>query len=455
MKVASRSGVTKFIPLTLVAAMGLATTVAYAGGFQLFEANVAGLGDAGASFSTWTEDASANFFNPAGITAIRHQEFSTAATAILVEGRYTGTSTWTTSNPIIAPLGPYTEQGTSTINDVAVVPALHYVAPITDRFSAGISVTSPFGLETKYNATAVNRYANTDSRLITVDIGPTFAFKFNDHFSAGAGFDAEYANVHFDAMAGLPTNLVNPYPMSLDTRALNKGDDWAWGWHGGLMISFTENTRFGIAYHSSIKHCLKGTSRFTGPLASGSNAGTDIVSGNVRATVKLPAWTSFGLYHRFNQQWAVMGNAIYTQWDSIKNIVLTNVAGLNAQSMAATNLTVSSAANFCNTWRLGFGANYSPNEVWTLRAGVGFDQTPTNNTDRDLRIPDPDRVLLSLGAHLQASEKVGMDFGFMHLLSDGAKINKRSVSGTQTVQLRGNFKGNVNLVGAQLNVKLT
>ena len=102
-----------------------------------------------------------------------------------------------------------------------------------------------------------------------------------------------------------------------------------------------------------------------------------LFSTNTKARLKLPAYTMFGIFHQVNPQWAVMANAVYTQWDVIKNITLTNLAGLNAQGMPATNLTATSATNYRNTWRLTGGVHYSPNDMWTFRAGFGWDQTPT------------------------------------------------------------------------------
>ena len=44
--------------------------------------------------------------------------------------------------------------------------------------------------------------------------------------------------------------------------------------------------------------------------------------------------------------------------------------------------------NWRNTWRIGAGANYKLNEAWMMKGGIAYDQTPTNNTDRGVRLPD-------------------------------------------------------------------
>ena len=64
------------------------------------------------------------------------------------------------------------------------------------------------------------------------------------------------------------------------------------------------------------------------------------------------------------------------------------------------------AWNYKDTWRLSVGANYHYNDQWMFRGGIAWDQTPTNDTDRSVRLPDSDRVWLSVGAQYKMGQEL-------------------------------------------------
>ncbi|MEO7114721.1 MAG: outer membrane protein transport protein, partial [Caldimonas sp.] len=62
------------------------------------------------------------------------------------------------------------------------------------------------------------------------------------------------------------------------------------------------------------------------------------------------------------------------------------------------------------------------NDQWTLRAGVGYDETPTNIISRDPRIPDGTRRLLGMGVGYQASDRMTVDLGYQHQFVKDARV---------------------------------
>ncbi len=62
------------------------------------------------------------------------------------------------------------------------------------------------------------------------------------------------------------------------------------------------------------------------------------------------------------------------------------------------------------------GFNYKYNEQWLLRAGTGYDQTPTKPPYRNTRLPDTDRVAFSGGFHTKLNQALSIDFGYTYLL---------------------------------------
>ncbi len=54
--------------------------------------------------------------------------------------------------------------------------------------------------------------------------------------------------------------------------------------------------------------------------------------------------------------------------------------------------------DFDDSWRYSIGANYKLNDRWVLKGGVAYDETPVKGaTTRSVRLPDNDRIWVSLG----------------------------------------------------------
>src|SRR5207302_6277579 len=64
------------------------------------------------------------------------------------------------------------------------------------KLGAGLTVQSPYGLETHWDANSPMRYVATNSVLHMVDVSPAIAYQVHPKVSVGAGID--YVNL-FDA----------------------------------------------------------------------------------------------------------------------------------------------------------------------------------------------------------------------------------------------------------------
>ena len=86
-----------------------------------------------------------------------------------------------------------------------------------------------------------------------------------------------------------------------------------------------------------------------------------------------------------------------------------------------------------------------------MRGGFGYDQTPTNDIDRDVRLPDADRWALSIGAHYVVNPEIDVDLGYTYLFaSSDTTISKTQAIGTSTVYTYATSKPYANLVGLQV-----
>lgn len=433
------------IGLSLAGLLAGMASPSYGSGFQIFEGNITAISNFGASGAAGPLDASMSAFNPAGLVHVQNQQFVGSAIGIFFDAQFKGSSTWAV---VGGALDPYTETGIAQGGTANVVPAFHYAAPISERFVVGFSAIAPFGLETNYGDDSIARYSATDTFLRTIDLSPSFGAKISDYFSLGAGVDFQYASVRFNSLLGAPTIPLPPGAPAtyFDTHTSNKGSDWSYGWHAGILIEPSDKTRIGLHYRSQISHSLHGTSLISDGILAGP---TDLstVHSSLTANLDLPATTTLSLYHAFTDNFALMGSVNYTQWNVFKNITLINPAG------PLDSLTI--PQNYRNTWRFAVGADVKVSKKWLLRMGGGYDQSPTNDVNRDLRLPDSDRIALSFGARYQASEHVGFEFGYTHLFMKKAPINNTLSEPPELITTVGNVTSSADLLGLQVTWDIT
>jgi long-chain fatty acid transport protein len=372
--------------------------------------------------------------------------------------KFDGSNTW--SGP---PLADYTQTDNNVQGGNAnFVPALNYAAPLSDRFFFGFSAAPTFGLQTDYPQSSILRYTATDSEIETIDLSPDLAFKINDKWSVGAGVDAERISATFNSVAGLPSYSTTP--TAFDSSSQNTGDAWGYGWHAGGLYQLSPSTRFGLNYRSEITFDLTGTSKLIGPMGNPPTLTTPatLQSNNLKSDITLPPTTTLSAYHDITDAWAVDGSIYYTQWNIFnKNLTLQNVQAVNFEDIGGnlipeaglTNVTL--PQDFRNTFRFAAGTSYAFTPQFLMRVGGGFEQTPTNNTDRNIRLPDGNRYALAIGAHYQAFKTLGFDGGWTHLFMQNVNVSAPVTAAGQTSTADGSFSNHADLIGAQLTWDIT
>ena len=461
----------KHIPLrTLVSAAVIgvfSTGVAQASGFALYgESSGYTVGNYAAGVAAEAADASTGWYNPAGLALIRDKQAVFGGTGIFPVVKIDGSSTFATTG---APSYIQRYNGVNGGYD-GFVPASHFALPVGERTTLGLSITAPFGLSTDWKPNSPVRYSATYTEVLTATISPEMGSQITDHFALGAGLDFQYSRVKFNQMIGVPTlfSILGENPAIVDTFSNNKGSSWGLGFHVGVMSMFNDNhTRVGINYQSRVRHSFYGHSELKGKLANNFNlVDTTLPAAGVWKNndlfsdpIEFPDVVTLSGYQDINEQWALLGSVVYTGWHVFKEIQLNNVPAPNVgpalEEFPVTQANINNRVpqNFDDAWRVSVGANYHINPQWMVRVGGGYDQTPTNNTDRNTRLPDVDRWALAVGGHYQMKPNLGFDFGYTHLFSaSNPSLNyTQRLSETSTYTINsGSGKFSADLVGAQV-----
>lgn len=431
--------------LLLAGSLTLITQQALASAFFLHEQSAALMGGFYAGSAAIAEDASTNWYNPAGLTQLEGGNFVMSATNISTQTEFTGTTQ--------LKQGPFTltETGEAGGGTARLVPAMHGAYRINKKWAVGMSVVTPYGLSTNYETDSIVRYNATESELKTIDISPSVAYQALDWLSFGIGFDAEYAEAKLDAVIGciVPgffNPVCGPTPTSADSISKNKASDWGYGWHAGALVVVPKTgTHLGLAFHSNIEQDLSGRSKLHGPLNA---EGTE---SHVSSSVDLPWWLVGSITHEFNDKFTVLGSVEYVHWSSIQTLELDGV-----QTGNGTTATSIDDFYFEESWGFFGAVRYNALQNVMLTVGGGYENTPTTDENRDIRLPDANRWIASCGLRWvpQAMKRVQFDVSYAHLWGQEVDINKVLAADTQTVTAVGTDISQVNLIGAQITVKI-
>lgn len=409
------------------------TMPTFAASFQIWNQDAASVGNYHAGRAAIADDASTNFYNPAGLVRIHNQQLLVGGTPTTSDVRFRGTIATNTSGT--GPEAVSAQGGTFNF-----LPYAHYAAPLDDKLVFGLSVMTPYNSYTNYGLTTNAQYAATQSSIRVIDVSPSLGFAYNDKIAVGLGMDIEHARGEFDY------SITSAAP-GTNSLTKNTGTSYGYGFHAGALYTPSENTRIGLNFLSQVKHHLHGgNSNLSGPLANGGTGGTQYTNG-LKINVTLPATTTLSAFHTFNQTWDMMGTIIYSQWNVFQQLLLQNVSGITG---GATNnlLIVTMPQNYRNSWNYALGGNYHINEKWFVRAGVGFDETPSNNTYRNLQFPDSNQIALALGAHIQATSTLGVDIGWTHSFAQNTRINNLSQPlGDQVTTTNGSINTSTDVYG--------
>lgn len=426
-------------------------------GFALIEQSVRGLGNAFAGGAAACADASTVFFNPAGMTRLDGQDIVAGVNFVIPSAQFSNDGSTHALQPITSQA--LTGGNSGDAGSLEFVPNFYYSLCMENGLAFGVGVNAPFALSTEYDADWVGRYHAIESRLKTININPSLAYRLNDRVSIGVGFSAQYMDVTLSnaidfgtldavgAFAPLPAGALGLTPQGDDGTAVLEGDHWGFGFNAGVLVEVTGDTRVGVAYRSRVRHDVEGTADFSAPaeLAPVQAATGLFTDTGASSAVKFPDYGSLSLYHRVSDRWALMGDVSFTHWSLFEELRFRFDSG---QPDGVTT------EKWEDSWRYALGVTFDPDDAWSFRAGVAFDESPIPGPERRTpRIPTNDRYWTSLGAGHRISERISADVGFAHLFVPDPEIDKAAlVFREDRVRggLRGAYDASVDIIAVQV-----
>ena len=436
----------------------LMTSNINAAGFSISENSASGMGSAFAGASAIAEDASTTYFNPAGLSKLDGNQMVVAGHYVTAYAGFANNGS--SLNPALG--GGLLLGGNDDPSVSGFIPNFYYANQLNDQWTFGLGMTVPFGSSTKYSDTWVGRYHATKSEITTLNINPSASFKVNDKLAVGFGVNVQYIEAtlanQLDSFAICAPILggagcagafgAGAGNVGSDSSQSLTGDDWSLGWNIGLLYDMSDATRLGLAYRSNIEHALTGNVDFTinptlRPILDGVSPALFTDTG-ISAGVDLPETLSLSLYHEVNPKWSVLADVTWTKWKRFDKIVI------DFSNPVQSSSTI--PENWENSLRYSLGVNYQADAKWIYRAGLALDETPIATAeDRTARLPDEDRIWLSLGFGYKMSNTSSVDVGYAHIFFDDIPINNTDASFGHT--LTGTYHVSADIFSAQFNWK--
>ena len=111
---------------------------------------------------------------------------------------------------------------------------------------------------------------------------------------------------------------------------------------------------------------------------------------------------------------------------------------------SAVGVNASDPQNYDDAFFVALGGEYDVTNALTVRMGAAWDQTPTSSgilpgtpaalgiTNRTARVPDEDRVWLSIGGSYDVNDHMTFDIGYSYLFTlEKSVVGLRTAPGTR------------------------
>ncbi len=418
------------LALSVLASAGIAS----GGGWKLEVMGAKQLETSYAGNAASAEDASTVWFNPAGMTELSSKWTATVSVPV-IDLRID-----TSDDGSRSLLGqPLTGPRTTDAGKVVVVPSFYAVRRISDALWAGIGFNTPFGLGTNYDESWRGRYQATETTLLVYNLNPSLGWRIDDRWSVGGGVDVQYARGVFSEMldfgsfgaaAGLPSQQD-------DGKVRIGGDSWAVGFDLGTLWKPSPSTKIGLAFHSKTVHDISGSAHFRVPDAEALTGGGAVFQNTgADAPLPMPASVSLSADQGISRSVALLADVTWTGWSALRRITI--------DFDNPNQPRIDQPFDWRDVWRWSLGARYRASDRWTVRAGAAYEQSPVADKTREPRVPEANHEWVSAGFTYQASGKLDIDFFYVHLFTDEAKID---ISDPTAGTYVGHSDWNINNVG--------
>jgi long-chain fatty acid transport protein len=392
---------TNVLSMTAVASALLlnATTVSiWATGFRLPDQD--GFATArGEAFVATADNASAIYYNPAGLTQLQGGNFRAGLYGIYLDPSY--------QRP--------TSSGDNTVfanqAKLHAAPQMFYAyngdnSPVA--FGAGLF--APYGLGLRWPQETGFRTLGIQSALLYTTFNPVVAVKIMPTLSVAGGVTANYAQLD------LEQGLFWPYSGHDDFRF--RGDGWDVGYNFGALWQPHEKLSFGASFRSSTTIGFSGHTEYYNRVALGEIPAFTPQRSGASAEFNFPLIAIVGVSYRPTPKWNFEFNADYADWSTVQT------ATIKQDSSAILPQNIPVVLDWQSSWYYEFGATRYFDNGYHVSAGYIYNENSVPDAHYTPLVADVDRHFVSVGLGHRGKRwdwDLAYQFGYgAHTVTDSA-----------------------------------
>jgi long-chain fatty acid transport protein len=289
------------------------------------------------------------------------------------------------------------------------------------KLGAGLTVQSPFGLETNWPGDSPLRYVATNSRIATLFVSPAIAYRLHNTVAVGVGVD--YVNLfraqldrhlNVDAVnTGLQAlGLGTASAGSSDAISSLRGQAANWGYHAGVVYEPSDMHAVGLTYHSKVNLRINGSVKLSGMSGSmaGYFGGSDYET-SAYTDLVLPQNLQLGYAFKPTSKWIFEADAAWYHWSDNRDLRV-RFSETNPIRTSVLETGNPSALNLRDAWSVAAGFNFHATDRWQLRSGFWYEPWATPESSFNPAFLDLSRYALAFGTGYDLTKYLTVDLAY-------------------------------------------
>ncbi|MCP4707269.1 MAG: hypothetical protein GY869_01475 [Planctomycetes bacterium] len=399
------------------------------------------------AFSARADDASAVFFNPAGLGNLEGWNAYIGGSILIPTVKFAG-------------VNPYPGYGVEeqTKDRMFFPPGIYVTARPHEKIGVGIGVYAPFAIATEWDAPDFSgRYISKKADLTGAYISPSIGIKVNDMISVGANVNVVISHVELQRVQYQTLDIgARSYTFDVAELKITGDNGIDFGFDFGALLKPHQKIQLGLVYRAAINNTYSsGDAEFTQiPIETGDVALDAALNAVVASSMPMNAdgGNVIGAATEITFPWQFVGGIMVKPMDKLSlefdfvrfgwsdfDELPINFAEEAEDGDVNTPDDTVVKEDYEDSNQFRFGLEYMANEQLALRCGYVYDETPVPDKSVSVLLPDASRNDYSFG--------FGYSFGNMFI--DAAYMlvdfKERSTNGQNTDNFNGTYKSIANI----------
>jgi long-chain fatty acid transport protein len=296
----------------------------------------------------------------------------------------------------------------------------------------GFGLYNPFGSRVQWEDDWKGQFLLREISLKTFFYQPTLSYKISEKL--GVGFGYVFANGGFSLRKGIPIqdSLGNYGEASLAGKATGNG------FNAGVYYKLNDKFSLGLNYRSAVKVKVEnGTADFS----SAETVSQYFQDSTFITQLNLPYMASIGFGYHLNQKMKIALDINYVGWKSYDSLNIDFAK--NSDKLA----DVASPRLYKNTFIFRTGLQYQISEIFCIRAGAYYDQSPVKDGYLTPETPDSDKIGVSTGFSIAFKKWLYIDASLLYV--EGLKRTDTNIE----TQFEATYKTKAVIPGINVGIK--